>query len=137
MTRRALIELTCKRIGGILAGAILAAACASVPPAQPASDMKAISGKWDGAFQTGGGGFGLTSLAGTLTITNDGRYTFVFPSLNPSQYAGTVAIVDGKYRYKSDSTGATGTFILHDGEGKRAIAQAGDGGGSGLYWAAK
>jgi len=138
MKRRATTQLNSRLVAGLLAGAILAAGCASLPPAQTATDIKAISGMWQGQVQTTGGGFGNVTFVSTLTITDDGRYVAMVPSINPPTYVGTIAIVDGQYRYKSETTGGTGTFTLHEGDGKRALVQQfGNGTGSALYWAAK
>ncbi len=103
------------------------AGCASLPPAQPARDLAAIAGKWEGAVQPGAGG---PALATTLTIKQDGTYESLTPGASSPgpRLVGSVTAVGGKYRFKSDTTGRTGTYTLHEGDGKRVLVSATDDG---------
>jgi hypothetical protein len=107
----------------------LALGCASLPPAQPATDLKAIAGEWRG---TGQGRDGSTRSV-TMTITEDGRFTSVFDqpvgSLGTT-FPGTVKVENGRYRFQSEKTGNTGTFTLHEGQGKRVLTTRADNGSS-------
>jgi hypothetical protein len=101
----------------------MAAGCiAPLPPAQPASDLSAIAGKWEGS---------MTSMSGTVyfstkTIGTDGRYELDVPGLGV--FTGSIAVVDGKYRSKSDSNGRMFTETLHEGDGKRVLVSRSDDG---------
>jgi hypothetical protein len=116
---------------GILALAAIAllvgVGCTSLPPAQSARDFKAIAGRWEGAVVLRNS---RHSLPAAITIQQDGRWLNFIPSLNKPgpRFVGTLAIVDGKYRYKSETTGGTGTYTLHEGEGKRVLTISSDDG---------
>jgi hypothetical protein len=101
---------------------------APLPPAQTAHDLSAISGKWDGSMISMSG----KSFFATKTITADGRYEMDVPGLGI--FTGTVAVVDGKYRSKSDSDGRMFTETLHEGDGRRVlVSRSDDGLNSGQY----
>jgi hypothetical protein len=95
------------------------AGCATLPPAQPARDLKAIAGKWAGTLQLRDG----RTLPATMTITEDGTWESRVPGLdNPGpQFVGSITIVDGQYRSTSDTPGRTATVTLHEGGGKRLL----------------
>jgi hypothetical protein len=106
----------------------MTAACSTLPPPQQASEVSAIAGKWRGTMYGRGGAVGAV-----MDISSDGRY--VTTTDTPigqlgNVFTGTVAVEDGKFRYRSDTTGSTGTLVLHEGEGKRVLAGQGDTGGS-------
>lgn len=111
-------------VGAVIA---LALGCASLPLAQPATDLKAIAGEWRG---TGQGRDGSARNV-TMTITEDGRFTSVFDqplgSLGTT-FPGTVKVENGRFRYRSEKTGNTGTFTLHEGQGKRVLTTRADNG---------
>jgi hypothetical protein len=67
-----------------------------------------------------------------MTIKEDGTWEFLVPALsNPGpQFVGSIAIVDGKYRSKSDTTGRAATVTLHEGDGKRILGYVNDDGSS-------
>ena len=113
-------------VGAVIA---LALGCASLPPAQPATDLKAIAGEWRG---TGQGRDGSTRSV-TMTITEDGRFTSVFDqpvgSLGTT-FPGTVKVENGRFRFHSEKTGNTGTFTLHEGQGRRVLTTRADNGSS-------
>ena len=105
-------------MGCMLATLLLAltvAGCATLPPTQPARDVRDIAGKWTGIVHRGDG----QKLPATLTIQDDGTWEHLIPALsNPGpRFVGSMTVVDGKHRFKSDTTGNTGTFTLHAGEG--------------------
>jgi hypothetical protein len=106
----------------------MTAACSTLPPPQQASAVSAIAGKWHGTMYGRAGAVGAV-----MDISPDGRY--VTTTDRPvgqlgTVFTGTVAVQDGKFRYRSDTTGSTGTLVLHEGEGKRVLAGQGDVGGS-------
>jgi hypothetical protein len=91
-------------VGAVIA---LALGCASLPPAQPATDLKAIAGEWRG---TGQGRDGSTRSV-TMTITEDGRFTSVFDQpVGPlgTTFPGTVKVENGRFRFHSEKTGKHG-----------------------------
>jgi hypothetical protein len=100
--------------------AAFSAACASLPPARPVTSVSQISGTWQG---TGYGPGGAAPV--TQTINADGSYTAVVPA---GTFTGRIAVDDGKLRGKSDQTGNTGTYSLHEGEGKRVLVYKSDDG---------
>jgi len=95
---------------------------APLPPAQPASDLSAIAGKWEGSMTSMRG----TTYFSTKTISADGRYELDAPGLGV--FTGSISIVDGKYRSKSDSDGRMFTETLHEGDGKRVLVSRSDDG---------
>jgi hypothetical protein len=101
------------------------AACASLPPARPATDIKAIAGKWEGTLQSRQGTVPYTS-----TIREDGTTETIVPALsNPGpRFVGRVTVENGKYRWKSETTGRTGTYVLHEGDGRRVLVGRADDG---------
>lgn len=108
---------------------LMAAGCiAPLPPAQPASDLSAIAGKWEGS---------MTSMRGkvffaTKNISADGRYQLDAPGLGV--FTGSIDVVDAKYRSRSDSDGRMFTETLHEGDGKRVlVSRSDDGLNSGQY----
>jgi hypothetical protein len=110
----------------VLALATCLSACASLPPAQPATGLGRIAGKWEGTVTTGSG----ARLPFTSTIGDDGAIETLIPALtNPGpRFVGTVRVDSGVYRWKSETTGRTGTYTLHEGEGRRVlIGRADDG----------
>jgi hypothetical protein len=111
------------------------AACASLPPAQQARDVRSIAGKWEGAVQTSG-----RSFPATLTIREDGTWeAMVLGTSNPGpRFVGTVAVLAGQYRWKSEINRVSGTYTLHEGGGERVlVARRDDGQTVGEYRPAK
>lgn len=106
--------------------ALIVAGCASLPPARTATTMNAIAGKWEGTIHARNG----AKIPFTSTIHESGTVDIVVPSLsNPGpNFVTRVTIEGGKYRWKSDTTGRTGTYTLHEGDGRRVlVSQADDG----------
>ena len=99
---------------------VVATGCAALPPAQPARDLKAIAGRWEGTLALRSG----ATYKATTVITEDGRFETVVDrpigELGTS-FPGTVKIENGRFRYFSSKTGAVGTMTLHEGEGKRVL----------------
>jgi hypothetical protein len=109
-------------IGLILGG------CASLPPAKPATDLKSIAGKWEGTVTAANG----NQFPFTATIHEDGTGEFLIPALsNPGpRFVTRVTVQDGKYRWKSETTDRTGTYTLHEGDGRRVLVSRADDGSS-------
>src|SRR5437867_417279 len=102
------MKRSARSIVGLALVSLAMVGCATLPPAQPASDLKAIAGTWHGWFT-------LTSgyrFDATLTIREDGTVDLIVPALNNPgpRFPGRVAVQDGRYRWKSDTTGRAGTF---------------------------
>ena len=99
--------------------------CATLPPAQPATDLNSIADKWVG-FVTDTRN--QPRFRATLTVTRDGTYEHSVPGLAGSPFIGTVSVVDGKFVWKSTSVrGLIGIYVLHEGDGKRVLTSAGEG----------
>ena len=117
--------VTIRKIGLLACTVAILAGCASLPPAQPATNLSAIAGEWKGDIW---GAAGTTQA--TMTIKPDGHYivkTAVPVGPNRiSEFQGTVTVEGGKYRYKSATTGNTGTFTLHQDANKKMLKSAGD-----------
>jgi hypothetical protein len=111
----------------VLIGVVLAG-CASLPPARPATDLKAIAGKWEGTVTAASG----RKFTFTSTIREDGTAESVVPELsNPGpRFALRVTVEGGKYRWKSETTGRVGTYVLHEGDGRRVLVSRADDGSS-------
>jgi hypothetical protein len=95
-------------------------ACASLPPAKSVGDVREIAGKWEGTGTGPGGAVGVRS-----TINPDGSFTSV---IGERTFTGKIQVVDGKLRGRGDQTGNTGTWTLHEGDGKRTLVYRSDDG---------
>jgi hypothetical protein len=112
-------------MGWVILGLVLAG-CASLPPAKKATDLKAIAGKWEGTLTVASG----RQFAFTSIIREDGTVETIIPAMsNPGpRFVNRVSIENGKYRWKSETTGRTGLYVLHEGDGRRVlVSQADDG----------
>ncbi len=118
MTQRFLIG------AALLFAAILTSCASSLPPAQPATSLDSIAGKWEGSITTSQGEPLYTA---TLVIRKDGTYESTVPALKGSPFTGTIVILDGKFRWSESTTGSKGEFVLHEGDGKRVLTRTGDG----------
>lgn len=110
-------------VGIIVALALLAAACTSLPPMKSITDSKMLVGIWKGTLSTRG-----ASQDYTFTIKDDGTYVGTSPTLNPSRTDGTWRVVDGKAVWESNTTGRTGTLNLHEGAGRQVLRLSSDDG---------
>ena len=108
----------------LLLAAILTGCASSMPPAQPATNLESIVGKWEGFITTPQGEPLHTD---TLVIRKDGTYESVVPALKESPFNGIIVIQDGKFRWTESKTGSKGEFVLHEGDGKRVLTRTGDG----------
>jgi hypothetical protein len=120
----------------LLLVAVVVTACSSLPPTKPATDLKAIAGKWEGWLTLPNG----NRVPATSTIREDGTVETIVPALtNPGpRFVARVTVQDGKYRWKSETTGRTGVFTLHEGDGRRVlVGRPDDGSGSSEYTPAK
>ena len=107
-----------------LLAAILTGCASSLPPAQPATSIESIVGKWEGSITDRQGEPLYTA---TLVIRKDGTYESSVPVLKGSPFTGTVVIQDGTFRWAEATTGSKGAFVLHEGDGKRVLTRTGDG----------
>jgi len=87
---------------------VLASGCASLPPAQTAQDLKQIVGKWGGI-----------DGVGTMTISETGRYRAV--NAMGREFVGQVQVSEGRFQFKSETTGLSGTMTLYEGDGTRIL----------------
>ena len=94
--------------------------CASLPPAQPARDLKSIAGKWECTITTTSSTKGIPS---SITISENGAFETIIPSAsNPGpRFVGSYRVEGAKYVWKSETTGRTGTATLHEGGGRRVL----------------
>lgn len=113
-------HLAVRSIGGctfvisLLAALILG--CSTLPPAQPAEDLKSIVGKWEGR----GRDQKLGDFFITLRISQDGtcRIDVRGSSLyeGPSKFSGTASVYEGKFWFRSDIPWMNGSATLYKGE---------------------
>lgn len=103
-----------------LAVAAVVMACASLPPAKPVTNVNQIAGKWQGTLSNSQG----THPAAT-TINPDGTFSSVIGS---QTFTGKITVAEAKLRSRGDQTGNTGTWSLHEGEGKRVLVYKADDG---------
>jgi hypothetical protein len=108
----------------LLLAAILTGCASSLPPAQPATSLDSIAGKWEGSLTDPQG---EPLYPDTLVIRNDGTYESTVPALKGSPFTGTIVIENGKFRWTESKTGSKGEFVLHAGDGKRVLTRTGDG----------
>ena len=105
----------------------LAVGCSSLPPAQPAADLKAIAGEWRG---TAHGRDGWTRDV-TMTITEDGRYTTVTDQ-PLGQFGTTFPGTEGRERAVPlpvrENRQHRHARTLHEGQGKRVLTSHSDNG---------
>ena len=119
----------------LLLSAILTGCATSLPPAQPATSIDSIVGKWEGSITTPQGEPLYTA---TLVIRKDGTYESIVPVLKESPFSGTIVIEDGQFRWTESKSGSKGDFVLHEGDGKRVLIRTGKGSSStGEYKPAK
>lgn len=116
-----MIDLPGRRLlSSCLMMAVVVSACASLPPERPVKNVSEIAGKWEGTGTGPGGAIGVTS-----TINPDGTFTSV---IGQRTFTGRIETVNGKLRGKGDQTGNTGTWSLHDRDGKRILIYRSDDG---------
>ena len=119
----------------LLLAAILTGCASSLPPAQSATSIESIVGKWEGSLTDPQG---EPLYADTLVIRKDGTYESIVPALKGSPFTGTVVIQNGKFQWTESKTGSKGEFVLHEGDGKRVLTRTGQGSDStGEYRPAK
>ena len=105
--------------------ALVASACAVRPqaPSTPITSVDAIAGKWQGTVFTSNG----SGSPGVMTINANGTWVgYAFGH----QTHGTFTLVKGEALWKTNTTGATGTWILRmvkgmpvlDGRGSNGIS---------------
>jgi hypothetical protein len=109
-------------VSSILVASLLGA-CATVPPAKPMRDVKAITGTWTGQLNIYRGPRAGT-YEGKLVINEDGSYVGDHSGFGASK--GTIRVVDGKGNLTSETTGNTATVTLHEKEGQEVLVIAGD-----------
>ncbi len=96
------------------------AGCATtLPPAKPIQDLRSIAGGWQGTVSSPQGSFGYT-----LTIKEDGSWeaTSSVPVGGVDRFEGGMFVRSGKIFWVSRTTGRSGTYTLHEGEGQRVLS---------------
>jgi hypothetical protein len=91
---------------------------------QSVQDTKSIAGTWSGTAALPG----TSAVPVTLVLREDGSYESFTPS---TRHAGSYGITGGKARYRSTTSGRTGTFELRERDGQRLLIIIIDGGGGG------
>ncbi len=87
-------------------------ACASLPPAREAKEIRTIVGKWEGwAASNKYGKFYIK-----LTVKEDGKWEMVtdpWYSTLGRNFSGRMTIVGGQYVADTDTPGLSGTYSLY------------------------
>lgn len=94
--------------------------CATLPPAKAVTNVNQIAGKWQGSVSSGQG-----TQPAAMTINPDGTYSTVMGSRT---FTGKIAVAEGKLHGRGDQTGNTGTWSVHEGDGKRVLVYKADDG---------
>jgi hypothetical protein len=121
------MRLNAGRFGGwlfVMGMLFTAIGCATAPPARQVTSLQQIAGKWEGTVTVGTG----MAFIKNMVIRPDGTWELEIPGGNPPRHDGTVQLVDGKLRSRSNTTGNTGTWTLHEGDGKRMLKTVSDDG---------
>jgi hypothetical protein len=100
--------------------AAFAMGCATLPPAKAVTNVNQIAGKWQGNVSSGQG-----TQPAAMTINPDGTFSTVIGS---QTFTGRIAVAEGKLPGRGDQTGNTGTWSVHEGDGKRVLVYKADDG---------
>jgi hypothetical protein len=98
-----------------------------LPPQKPIVDVRNVTGKWVGpvTLVQPSTDSRATQAAGThhatLTINENGTWENVIPTLTPGRFSGVFTVKDGVLRWRSHTTGAVGTYTLHESDGRRVL----------------
>jgi hypothetical protein len=95
---------------GFVLVALVATACASLPPKKPVSDVASLAGRWEGQVVATG-----QSLA--WDVARDGSVRWQAPA---GAGTGRLSLREGRLFYES-STGRSSFFDYHEGDGKRVL----------------
>jgi hypothetical protein len=117
----------------LIVSSSLLASCATLPPAKQVQDLKEISGTWSGTVYTRARG----NHSATLTIKNDGTWVAVAPTIPPGTFTGTARLAGGKVHWKSETSGRSGTWTLHEKDGQRVLVATADDGTSESHYTPK
>jgi hypothetical protein len=94
------------------------------PVTKELTHIRDIAGTWIGAA----GLPGSPAVSVTMVLRDNGSYETITPS---SRLEGSYWITGGKARYRSTTSGRTGTFELREHDGERRLIIVIDGGGGG------
>jgi hypothetical protein len=78
------------------------------------SSIKSVVGKWEGTISSGRAG----SSPYVLTINEDGSW---IGAGSNQIFKGTLALLNGQLRYKSETTGRTGAMTLTETNGQNSL----------------
>lgn len=95
------------------------ASCAStLPPAVKVQDFKTIAGKWQGTLTTP-----QTSVEMVLTIKDNGSFENITsaPIGDNTRFEGILRLREGQIIWLSRTSGRSGTYTLHEGDGRRVL----------------
>ena len=101
--------------------AFLLYGCSTLPPVQPAKDLKNFVGKWQGKIWNVDWNWDFNI---SLTAEEDGIFFMSLPSflgVGLANIVGKWGVKEGKIWFKSEEFWMNGTGILHEGGGKRAV----------------
>lgn len=89
---------------------------------RPIQGAKSIVGTWEGFVLVPNSGLTLY----TLTLRDNGTWEAA-TLVPPGRYFGSYTVSAGKARFKSDTTGRTGSYELREGGGRRVLVLTPDG----------
>jgi hypothetical protein len=100
-----------------LIGVVFSSIITGAQPALPATELAGIVGIWEGSLTTRGQTYPIT-----LTIDDNGTWESRVPGVGAGRFTGTVRRADdGKFRYRTNENGITGTYTLRERDGKRVL----------------
>jgi hypothetical protein len=94
--------------------------CSTLPPPQPAKDIKSIVGKWEGYAESPR----VSRFDMKLTVKQDGTWQMI---TDPAylqygrEFSGKVSVWDEKFLFNTNTPDLSGTATLHFLEGKRYL----------------
>ena len=103
---------------------IVAVGCATAPPARPVTSLNQVAGTWEGTVA----GPGNNAVIKNMVVKPDGTWELELVGGNPPRHKGRVQLIDGKLRSRSETTGNSSTWTLHEGDGKRVLKSVNDDG---------
>ena len=98
--------------------------CATAPPAKSVTSLAQVAGTWEGTVS----GPGNNAVIKSMVVQPDGTWELELASGNPLRHKGRVQLIDGKLRSRSETTGNSSTWTLHEGDGKRVLKSVNDDG---------
>ncbi len=92
--------------------------CSTLPPPQPAKDVKSIVGKWEGYAESPR----VSRFSIKLTVKQDGKWEMITDPAYLTygrEFSGKVTVWDEKFQFNTNIPDLSGTATPHFYQGKR------------------